>query len=454
MQYYFRGIISPYSPWLQVWNAVVGIFVIFTVIEIPSRLVFHYPEYPWIYHTINAAYFVFFMDILVRFRTGFISKGELIDDSSVIASKYIRFWFWLDVLAAFPFDRIIFLMDSDISTITTLMKLARLPMLIRLFRLMQTIRSLQQFFVLNYSVLRLTVFVFWIALLAHWIALGWIFLHNNGQFTEDPVTHYIWALYWTVTTLTTVGYGDITPQTNLQRIYAMITMFLGVGVYGYVIGNIASLLANMDVARAHYRERINRVATFFRFRNLPVTLKKRIYAYYNYLWESRLGYDEIDILSELPLSLRAEVSIHINKDIINKVPLFAGAADDLLKDIILALKPVIALPGDIVFKAGDIGEEMYFISRGDVEILAGTEHIAFLSSGSFFGEIALVKSVPRTATVRAKTYTDLYVLKKEAFDKILSKYPEFAREIRMQADERYGENQKRERDHQLSEPHF
>ena len=54
------------------------------------------------------------------------------------------------------------------------------------------------------------------------------------------------AVYWAITTLTTVGYGDITPSTNLAKLFTMSIMVLGVGVYGFVIGNIAQILGDQE----------------------------------------------------------------------------------------------------------------------------------------------------------------------------------------------------------------
>jgi voltage-gated potassium channel len=83
---------------------------------------------------------------------------------------------------------------------------------------------------------------------------------------------------------------------------------------------------------------------------------------------------------------------------------------------------------------------MYFISRGSVEVVApdGATVLSRLSVGDFFGEVALLYDTPRTATVRALDYCDLYRLDKELFDRVLTHHPEIAQEIRARAKERWG----------------
>ena len=132
------------------------------------------------------------------------------------------------------------------------------------------------------------------------------------------------------------------------------------------------------------------------------------------------------------------MSYFLNQDIIEKVPIFKNADKILIRDIILNLKPVIYTPGDAIVTFGEIGYEMYFISRGEVDVISedGSITYATLASGQFFGEIALLLSTPRTATVRARVYCDLYVLDKETFDNILQRYPGFAKNVEELAETR------------------
>jgi glucose-6-phosphate 1-dehydrogenase len=118
----------------------------------------------------------------------------------------------------------------------------------------------------------------------------------------------------------------------------------------------------------------------------------------------------------------------INRSVLEKVPLFANTSSVFLHSLALVLKPAVYAPGDVVVRKGDAGAEMYFVARGEVEVDDGKKQLS-LGDGSFFGEKSLLLAEPRSASVRAKTQCDLYVLDKTDFVKVLKDHPAFAASI-------------------------
>lgn len=128
----------------------------------------------------------------------------------------------------------------------------------------------------------------------------------------------------------------------------------------------------------------------------------------------------------------------ITHEVLEKVPLFQGADALFLNSLIMALRPEVAAPGEMIIKKGDPANEMYLLIRGEVEVLDGAGKVlATLRDGNFFGEIGLIMSTPRTASIRAKSLTDLFVLDKSDFSRILREHPQFAEKVRQVAKERY-----------------
>jgi voltage-gated potassium channel len=246
-----------------------------------------------------------------------------------------------------------------------------------------------------------------------------------------PIPNYIDAIYWCITTITTVGYGDISPVSDLQKILTMIAMFLGVAVYGFVIGNVASLLSNIDRTKASFLKQMEDINSYLSYKSVPKRLKHKVHNYYQYIWHNRMVKTEKGLLSNLPDSLKTEILLNIHRQLIEKVPFFKNTDKDFLGELVLQLKPTVFLPCDYVFKKGDVGNCMYFIGQGSVNVISENEStiLATLKEGDYLGEIALIKKVTRTRSVKANDYCFLYALEKKNFDTLLEKYPKFKKHI-------------------------
>ena len=255
-------------------------------------------------------------------------------------------WFLVDLLAALPFG--LLFPGSPLDLIR----------LVKMGRIVETMKQWWQQYGSRWNTLRLLYSGYFIGLVVHGLACAWVALRSLHPQEGVPNT-YLRGLYYCVTTLASVGYGDITPQTDYEMIFAVIVMALGVGMFGYIIGNVAHIIANLHPSRTRYVEAMEKINAFMEYRRLPAGLQHRIREYHGYRWEKRLGFDESAIVDELPPSLQAEVSLFLKKDVIEKVPLFKGAGTDLVRDIALAMRPLVYLPGDFIFRAGDQGKEMF-----------------------------------------------------------------------------------------------
>ncbi len=428
-------IIHPESSFKVIWETYILLMTIAVTIIAPLIIVFELALTPLLIVFDVLVTLSFAVDMFIHFNTGYLVRQELVTDRTEVAKRYLRGWFLPDLIATLPFAWIF--RGTRYAGLNRIFRFFRLARLLKLFGSSKTLNRAKKLSFINPAFMRLFLLVFWILVAAHLIACGWIFIGGPGAYDSHGET-YLEAFYWTITTLTTIGYGDITPAGTVQFIYVTIIMLTGAAIYGFIIGNIANIIANIDVAKTQFRERVENVDTFLKYRNIPSDLQKRIHDYYDYLWESRRGYEESKLLEDLPQSLKTQVSLFLNQDIIEKVPLFQNASREFIRDLILNLKPVIYTPGDAVVTYGEIGYEMYFISRGEVDVTNedGSVTYATLTSGQFFGEIALLLSMPRTATVRSKVYCDLYVLDKDTFNNILQRYPRFAKDVEQLAESR------------------
>lgn len=443
----FTGVIAPDSRLRTLWDLLLFIVTMTLAILGPLQIVYEIKGKLFVFYSGIFLTAIFVSDMFFNFRTAYFFRGEMVSDKAEIRRHYLKTWFAADFISVFPFE----LISGPIQVqygghsvdLTPLLRLIRLVRLLHLRDLVNRWRHADFF---NPSMMRLGILVLWMLMMAHWAACGWIVLGNIKPEYSAP-ENYLRAFYWVITTFATIGYGDITPTNIPQIAYTILVEIIGVGMFGYMIGNIASLLANLDIARSKYQEKINRLNLYMEYRDIPMALRQKLRRYYKYMWESRRGYDENLILRDLPSALQKELAMYIHGDVIEKVPIFKGASDAFIKEIVMKLTPAMFTPGDYVFREGEIGHNMYFISRGSVEILSEKtgQVFASISEGGYFGEIALLMDSPRNASVKAIDYCDLYTLDKDSFQMVLQRFPAFAAQVRKIANERIHRPEKKRR---------
>jgi CRP-like cAMP-binding protein len=286
----------------------------------------------------------------------------------------------------------------------------------------------------------LSCIFFWIAASSEDPSNAWtsINLVNNAALGDQ----YIASLYWSISSMTTVGYGDIVAISSEERLFSIATMLLASTFFAFFVGNMAHIISNVDATSAMYKSKMEFVSEFLAYQQLPEDLQSRIKSFYAHCWKrlSSFPYSEHHILGELSASLRREVVLYLNREMVEKVPFFHGQSDSFIANLILSMKIEICAPHDTIMQEGDIGHCMYFLRRGIVEVISGDGRTIFttLSDGAFFGEVSLLVSGRRTASIRAVTHCDLLRLEQEDLNKALLDYPEAMHRItQLASDNKY-----------------
>lgn len=396
------------------WLAIIFWAASFTAIEAPFSFVFKTSIHTWQLIVDAIISVLFIADLIYHVReTRKIRRQKT--DVAVTQKKWLSpVLFGVDLVACIPFDLLSYYLGHQ--DLFMPFRLLRMVRIIKVYYLVENITIVPKIFKIQSIAVACLIVV-------NWIACTWIYVYPMGPDT-DVTSYYIKAFYWAVTTLTTIGYGDITPTNNVGRIYTCFIMIIGVGMYGIVIGNISRMLASADRYKEQSREKINDLLMFMKHYKIPDKLQTAAINHYSHLYSKRLSDNDEKIIADLPHALQQEMQIYMKIKLISNIPVFQNCPHDCLKDVSMHLEQIYSSPGDMIIKIGDIGEEMFIIAHGNVDVvLPSGERVATLHDGQIFGEIALLKETTRTANIQSQTYCDLYKLTKKSFNEIVQRYP-------------------------------
>ncbi|XP_076825494.1 uncharacterized protein LOC143471047 [Clavelina lepadiformis] len=258
----------------------------------------------------------------------------------------------------------------------------------------------------------------------------------SDTFPSLDVVHSLWdqyivSFYWATATLVCVGYGDIHARMLGEMFMATVVMIMGTVYYSSILGDISANIQTDDIRRGHYKGRLSDILKFFKVYDVTKDTQRQVLDYYCYLWDRTQGVSPADLLTGLPPSIRTSVCQSMY-DVMIREAFDEGSDIDketqgFFRLVSTHIKPAFYLKQSIICRRGDIGDEMFFIQRGNVAILEEDDETItkVLGPGQHFGEIALLFATPRSRTIKAMTNCDLNVLGKTDLDDILNKFPRF-----------------------------
>ncbi|XP_027644500.2 potassium voltage-gated channel subfamily H member 6 isoform X4 [Falco biarmicus] len=457
-----RWTILHYSPFKAVWDWLILLLVIYTAVFTPYSAAFLLNEEQVEEKHWDCSYscdplniidlivdIMFIVDIVINFRTTYVNvNDEVVSHPGKIAIHYFKGWFLIDMVAAIPFDLLIFRSGSDeTTTLIGLLKTARL------LRLVRVARKLDRYSEYGAAVLFLLMCTF--ALIAHWLACIWYAIgnverpymehkigwldnlgdqigkrYNDSDLSSGPSIKdkYVTALYFTFSSLTSVGFGNVSPNTNSEKIFSICVMLIGSLMYASIFGNVSAIIQRLYSGTARYHTQMLRVKEFIRFHQIPNPLRQRLEEYFQHAWSYTNGIDMNAVLKGFPDCLQADICLHLNRTLLQNCKAFRGASKGCLRALAMKFKTTHAPPGDTLVHYGDVLTTLYFISRGSIEILREDIVVAILGKNDIFGEPISLYARPgkSNADVRALTYCDLHKIQREDLLEVLDMYPAFS----------------------------
>ncbi|CAH2328710.1 potassium voltage-gated channel subfamily H member 5 [Pelobates cultripes] len=453
-------IILHYCAFKTTWDWVILILTFYTAIMVPYNVSFKTKQNNIAWLVLDSVVDVIFLvDIVLNFHTTFVGPGgEVISDPKLIRMNYLKTWFVIDLLSCLPYDIINAFenVDEGISSLFSSLKV------VRLLRLGRVARKLDHYLEYGAAVLVLLVCVF--GLVAHWLACIWYSIGDyevidevtnttktdswlyqlglsigtpyrynvsgSGQWEGGPSKDslYISSLYFTMTSLTTIGFGNIAPTTDAEKIFSVAMMMVGSLLYATIFGNVTTIFQQMYANTNRYHEVLNNVRDFLKLYQVPKGLSERVMDYIVSTWSMSKGIDTEKVLAICPKDMRADICVHLNRKVFNEHPAFRLASDGCLRALAVEFQTIHCAPGDLIYHAGESVDALCFVVSGSLEVIQDEEVVAILGKGDVFGDIFWKETTlaHACANVRALTYCDLHIIKREALLKVLDFYTAFA----------------------------
>eukprot|EP00192_Tetraselmis_astigmatica_P009484 CAMPEP_0117650336 /NCGR_PEP_ID=MMETSP0804-20121206/1485_1 /TAXON_ID=1074897 /ORGANISM="Tetraselmis astigmatica, Strain CCMP880" /LENGTH=819 /DNA_ID=CAMNT_0005456201 /DNA_START=188 /DNA_END=2647 /DNA_ORIENTATION=+ len=439
-----------------------------------------------------AAGIIFMMALVLGFHIGVIAQNNLrqtvVKDGRLVARYYMhRGPFVIDLISSLVYlvqlGAIIYLEtaeapDSRAYWVLDSVQLLRMVRLVHVFSVVQKLlvastvsrfrvfRKLPSYFT---TVLLVAYMLYWIvnffACLWFWVGSwytianqpNWIaadvesscnyvsFAWQGSQMTdgslplecEDVVTVGFWgsylvSIYWSVTTMTTVGYGDITPNNAGEIIVALLSMIGGIMMFAVLIGTMQDIISSnsVEAQRAFVlRGKLSEVDEWIDATNLPKCISHQIRKYY---YESWIGQKKSDtyrnVFLDLPEQLQGIVATHLTTGILKKTRILKDIDERALSFLASKLNPVMLSMGHNVCTQGDVADRLWILQSGVMVATYGDTSVEVEAAPALIGETTILQDdyplfEHRPCGFCATTPCQLWELRRRDLQVVVRLYP-------------------------------
>jgi len=450
-------VIDPRHSFQRRWD-VLTIFLLFAVaLRVPYEVVFLTERVDGMFWVNRLVDVIFLVDIVLNFFLAYFDRveGMWMFNPKKIRARYLSGWFIVDVTALSPLHWVVPLLGKELTHQFVvggidILKLSQACKLLRVLRFPRILKRLETSYNFNFIQMELIKFFLKTCILGHWVAclFGAFDSFEPGDVTwlssylcpEDtwnsscqrehftPYTRYLAGLYWTVATLTTIGFGDVVVETDNERVVSVIVMLFGAFQYGYIIGMLANLLATRDEGRNRYIQMMTELNLFMAESKMPMHIQEKLREYFKFRMSAPNLKGYHNILDAMSPWLRREVSVFHDGNWIKQVELLKDTPEQFLVEVALNITQQTYPPFETIYEKGDKVEQMSIIKKGLVDC-GGTICRKF----QILAEECLYKEWIQEAHVMTMTFVELWSVDCKTLSHIIGQFPEVRRVIRFNA---------------------
>eukprot|EP00889_Picochlorum_renovo_P001915 jgi/Picre1/28945/NNA_004339.t1 len=371
--------------------------------------------------------FSYCLSLILPFHIGFMVRWDMehvtITDGIAVAKRYILHGtFAIDFLASLPVIlQVMFMADSDLDENQSAVRLIQLIRLLRLLRVVNLIMRMGQvteggsmsfYFASKFSTLSLFIIriVFTLSVLVNLMASLWWWIAATEGFenswvepvdqakpdlnldTTNNLNRWLVCAYFVLCTVSTIGYGDITPVSIAEICLNILFILIGVAYFGYVISSISQLLAmskSSSIDGGQLLEKLRGMEVWMKKNGFKKKTREELRRFYYTTWSPAQDKSDIEYFDELPLWLRSK-NQRLQKQVI--------------KAVAASAVPLHFRSAEKVFKRGEEANYVYLLEEGEVgAIIVGDKIPYSIRSPGVFGSAAVFSSKIEACSQRSLT---------------------------------------------------
>lgn len=243
----------------------------------------------------------------------------------------------------------------------------------------------------------------------------------------DAGAQYTTSFYWSIVTLTTLGYGDIGPANHFERMFGVYAMLLGASIFAYSVTNMCTLVHNLNPADVYNRTRLDELNQYLGFLSAPEELGKRCQDFFLYKINQSgvVVYNQDLILQDMSKTMQEDVRLQQVHLVVYAVPFFENQDQPFMRAIAVRMDTDPLSPGQVVVSKGQVITKMYIVGKGSMSLettpgegqrSADTPKLGELG---IYGIGALFRPTKSGFKATTVDYVDMYALSKYHFDEAL-----------------------------------